>query len=442
MIEWKAMGEVADVILGQSPPGNTYNVSGDGLPFFQGKAEFGDIYPSILKFCSSPKKIAEPGDVLLSVRAPVGPTNLCTVRCCIGRGLAAIRPRSGMSSKYLLFAIRATVESLAKEATGSTFGAVSGDKIRAHQIPIGSPSMQSELVAEIEKQFSRLGAGIAALKRAQAKLKRYRASVLKSACEGKLVPTEAELAKKEGREYETGEQLLARILEDRRKNWKGKGSYKEPTPADTKNLPPLPAGWTWTSLDSLLEMKNGLNFTATEKGEVGMPVVDVFNMYSTTISVPAKGLYRVNKKVSADLVLQPGDILFVRSSVKREGVGFPTYFAGSNEPTSFCGFIIRGRIITPRIDARYLTYYLRTKHARERVIESASQVTITNINQVALSRIEVPFPPLEEQLRIVSEVERHLSIANELETTVTANLTRATRLRQSILQNAFSIGEN
>ena len=124
-------------------------------------------------------------------------------------------------------------------------------------------------MAEIEKQFTRLEAGVTALRRVQVNLKRYRAAVLKAACEGKLVPTEAELARV-GRvpprgvrpnaksaasgdaacndaPYETGEQLLQRILAERRKNWTGRGKYKEPAAPDTAKLPPLPEGWTWAT---------------------------------------------------------------------------------------------------------------------------------------------------------------------------------------------------
>src|SRR5437899_3338432 len=88
--------EVSTLIAGQSPPGTSYNEDGVGLPFFQGKAEFGDTYPTPRKWCTAPKKIAEPGDVLVSVRAPVGPSNLCVETSAIGRGLAALRPHQGI----------------------------------------------------------------------------------------------------------------------------------------------------------------------------------------------------------------------------------------------------------------------------------------------------------------------------------------------------------
>ena len=98
---WRSsrLEDVCEIILGQSPPGDTYNTVGNGLPFFQGKTEFGEYYPTPRKWCSTPTKIAEAEDVLISVRAPVGPTNLCPTRACIGRGLAAIRPRDGMESR-------------------------------------------------------------------------------------------------------------------------------------------------------------------------------------------------------------------------------------------------------------------------------------------------------------------------------------------------------
>ncbi|HHL33367.1 MAG TPA: restriction endonuclease subunit S, partial [Desulfobulbaceae bacterium] len=87
---------LTNIVMGQSPPSSTYNTVGNGLPFFQGKAEFGKIFPTVQKYCSNPKKIAEKNSTLLSVRAPVGPTNLADRTCCIGRGLAAISPIFGI----------------------------------------------------------------------------------------------------------------------------------------------------------------------------------------------------------------------------------------------------------------------------------------------------------------------------------------------------------
>ena len=189
------LGEACMVFQGQSPASSTYNAKGTGLPFLQGKAEFTELYPEAVKWCSAPSKIADPGDVLISIRAPVGPTNLCAIKSCIGRGLAAIRPSSGVPSRYILYALRATEDELRSRSTGTTFEAIRGDDLRSHVLPLPPLPEQRRIVAEIEKQFTRLDASVAALKRVQANLKRYRASVLKAACEGKLVPTEAVLAR-------------------------------------------------------------------------------------------------------------------------------------------------------------------------------------------------------------------------------------------------------
>ena len=246
-----ALGEACLVIQGQSPPGKTYNTDKVGLPFLQGKAEFGATYPEAVKWCSAPSKIAEPDDVLISIRAPVGPTNLCAVQSCIGRGLAAIRTQGSIPSKYVLYAIQATEEELRAKSTGTTFEAIRGGDLRSHVLPLPPLPEQRRIVAEIEKHFTRLDASIDALKRVQANLRRYRASVLKSACEGKLVPTEAELARSEGRDYEPADRLLERILSERRAQWesqeKRRGKYKEPTPPDTTDLPDLPEGWAWAT---------------------------------------------------------------------------------------------------------------------------------------------------------------------------------------------------
>lgn len=96
--EVKSLKDCMNLTMGQSPPGSTYNDHGDGLPFFQGRSEFGFRYPEKRRFCSAPTRVADPDDTLVSVRAPVGDINLAWERCCIGRGVAALRHKSGSSS--------------------------------------------------------------------------------------------------------------------------------------------------------------------------------------------------------------------------------------------------------------------------------------------------------------------------------------------------------
>lgn len=191
-----SLEEVAEVILGQSPPGSSYNNTGHGIPFFQGKAEFGVLYPTITKWTTAPKKLARRGDILLSVRAPVGPTNIASVDCSIGRGLHAIRPYRGVNRDFLLWAIRASVHRLQQTSTGTTFNAVNGKQVKNHNVPIAPYSEQIRIVGRIEEIFSRLDSIESTLvsllykevvRASLGKLYALRRSVLTEAFSGRLV---------------------------------------------------------------------------------------------------------------------------------------------------------------------------------------------------------------------------------------------------------------
>ena len=175
---WACLNECCDVTLGQSPPGSSYNDGGNGSPFFQGKAEFGDRFPSIRKWTTEPKKHASAGSVLVSVRAPVGPTNVAHVDCAIGRGLAALRPLGDISTEYLLWAMRTSEDDLASEAAGSTFEAITGHQLRSHRVAVAPLAEQKRIVAAIEEHFSRLDAAESSLRQALQRLDVLRSAVL------------------------------------------------------------------------------------------------------------------------------------------------------------------------------------------------------------------------------------------------------------------------
>ena len=125
---------VANLIMGQSPPSSTYNDEGIGLPFYQGKTDFGFIHPTPRKYCISPSKIAEKGDILISVRAPVGPVNIANDKCCIGRGIAAIRAYK-FDQQYLYFNLISQENYIASLGTGSTFKAINKSRLESIEIP-------------------------------------------------------------------------------------------------------------------------------------------------------------------------------------------------------------------------------------------------------------------------------------------------------------------
>jgi type I restriction enzyme S subunit len=157
MSEIYKLKDLCEIIMGQSPSSDTYNSSGSGLPFFQGKSEFGEIYPTAVVWCSSPKKIAEPGDILISVRAPVGPTNLVKEKCCIGRGLAAIRPNfEKLDRDFLWLQLQYLEEILVKKGQGSTFEAISTKDLRNLDIYAPALELQKQIASELIGQLSEI----------------------------------------------------------------------------------------------------------------------------------------------------------------------------------------------------------------------------------------------------------------------------------------------
>ena len=129
--EVRSLGDEFEVTMGQSPPGQTYNSNGDGLPFYQGRADFGFRFPALRIYCTAPTRLANKGDTLLSVRAPVGDLNVALFNCAIGRGVAALRHRSGAAS-YTYHSLQAHQDDLLLfEANGTVFGSVSGKELAA-----------------------------------------------------------------------------------------------------------------------------------------------------------------------------------------------------------------------------------------------------------------------------------------------------------------------
>ena len=144
----RPLTEYCTLNMGQSPDSKTYNTQGKGLPFYQGNADFGETHPITHVWCSAPVKVAEDGDILISVRAPIGAMNMAVERCCIGRGLAALTPiRNKCSKQFLYYALQSKVDSLIAQGTGSTFKAISKKVLEATCIPAYS-TIEQEQIAE------------------------------------------------------------------------------------------------------------------------------------------------------------------------------------------------------------------------------------------------------------------------------------------------------
>jgi len=175
----------------------------------------------------------------------------------------------------------------------------------------------------------------------------------------------------------------------------------ENVPLKETEIGDVPEEWEIVQLGGAAQFRNGINFTKDQKGSKGILTVDVLNMYGPGIAVDTSGLYRVDKPVKDSYLLKDGDILFVRSSLKEEGVGWPALFREQEEPVTFCGFTIRARLEEDAaLYPEFLTNYARTPKARQHLVASSGRVAITNINQGRLGGLPVPRPDTEKQKRI------------------------------------------
>ena len=319
---------------------------------------------------------------------------------------------------------------------GTSYPAVRDDDVLAQRIDLPPLPEQQRIVAEIEKQFTRLDASMAALRRTRANLKRYRASVLRAACSGELVPTEAELARAEGREYEPAGVLLERILLERRARWeiqeKRRGKYREPAAPDTSDLPPLPEGWAWATLPRLGELNRGKSKHRPRNDQRLLggdyPFVQTGDVKHSNGWITQHSQTYTEFGLAQSRLWPAGTLcITIAANIADTGIlSYPACF-----PDSVVGFISEDLVLT-----KFFELFIRTQ--REHLEQFAPATAQKNINLQVLSALAVPLPPLAEQRRIVAEVERRLSVIQQAESAVEASLQRAERLRQSILKRAFA----
>jgi type I restriction enzyme S subunit len=183
---WVKLGEVCEIIPGQSPPSETYRKTPEGLPFFQGKADFGTEYPVPSTWCVAPQVVAKPGDILISVRAPVGPTNVANVECCIGRGLAAIRPSELVDGVFIQLALKFLEPDLIKLGSGSTFQAIRRQDLEMLGIPLPPLREQKRIAGILREQMASVERLRKALEEQLEAINKLPSALLRKAFNGEL----------------------------------------------------------------------------------------------------------------------------------------------------------------------------------------------------------------------------------------------------------------
>ena len=360
-----------------------------------------------------------------------------------------LRPREGVDPHYVYHFVSS--QTFRKEAARHMTGAVGLRRVpsaflESAEIPLPALGVQREIVAELEKQFSRLDEAVANLQRVKANLKRYKASVLKAAVEGRLVETEATLARREGRDYETGEALLQRILEERRANWAGKRKYREPVKPETEALSELPEGWVWASPEqvsagepySLAIGPFGSSLKVSDYKTEGVPLVFVRNIRSGVFGGEKTVYVTADKAVELSAhSVESGDILVTKMG---DPPGDVCRYPANRPPAVITADCIKLRVAKLGIDPAFIEYAMASRIVQDQILGITKGVAQLKVNLANFSSIALPVPPHAEQARIVDEVDRHLSILREVETEVDANLQRAQALRQATLARAFSAG--
>ncbi|MFN0145943.1 MAG: restriction endonuclease subunit S [Dehalococcoidia bacterium] len=386
--------DVALITMGQSPPGTTYNKIGHGLPFFQGKADFGSRHPSVRVYCSAPNKLAAAGDVLISVRAPVGPTNLADADCAIGRGLAAVRPSPGIPSEFLLFYLRTIETDLASEGTGSTFTAISRKNLDAITIPLPPLAEQRRIAERVDALLAQVDAVRARLARATTLLKRFRQSVLAAACSG-------------------------RLTEDWRITGAGGHDWAATTlSAESTLITSGSRGWARYYSDS------GARFIRSE---------DINSDRLTPVP-------------TAFVQLPTGSTEGMRTRVRRYDV--LVTITGAN--VTKCAFVLgepgeayvsqHVALVRPRCQAMapYLWLVLVSPtDGRAQLVEAAYGAGKPGLNLTNVGNVRISLPPLAEQHEIVRRVEALFALAESIEARVTTASASAEKLTQAILARAF-----
>lgn len=386
----KKLQDCATIIAGQSPESKYYNTVGDGIPFFQGKADFGELYPSARVYCTNPTKIAQYNDILLSVRAPVGPTNLSPGKVCIGRGLAAIRPDSSLNLKYLLYYFRYFESQLSSKGTGTTFKAITQKTIKNLDVPAPPMEEQVKIVARIDELFSELDKAVDTLKTTKEQLAVYRQAVLKDA-------------------FDNAQAMCERFT-----------SIEELLVTDRKGMSTGPFG-------TMLKKH--------EHKTTGVPMLGIENIDSGKF-IDGNKIFVTPEKAAElkSFALKSGDIIISRSGTVGELCVVPPRMEGALLSTN----LMRVSLDCQKILPEYFIYLFQSKGiVLDQVKELCKGSTRIFLNQTILKQIQFPIPNVHEQLQIINTIESRLTFCDNIEKTVDTALAQADAMRQSILKQAF-----
>ena len=463
---FKKMSEISTVIGGGTPktkePDNyeggdiSWLTPADLSGYTKKKIGHGNRFITEKGLSTSSARMMPAGTVLYTSRAPIGYVAIASNPICTNQGFKSFVLNDGILPDYVYWYLKGTKNLAESLASGTTFLELSGARAKQIPIPIAPLDEQKRIVAEIEKQFSRLDEAVESLKRVKANLRRYKASALKAAVEGKLT----EEWRKKHPAVEPADKLLERILAERRKKWeeaelvkmkakgkkltddKWKKKYKEPPQVDETLLPALPNGWAWANFERLAEdiphaLKAGPFGSSLKKSFYVPHGYKIYGQEQVLRNDPTYGDYYIDDDRYENLrscAVKPGDILISLVGT----IGKVLILPENIEPGIINPRLVKFSLDRQLVDANYIKMYLQSPYVKYLFSIASHGGTMDILNLTILKEIPIPIPPLEEQNKITEEFERISSIENDFISAIEINEKRSVRLRQSILKKAFS----
>ncbi len=366
--------------------------------------------------------------IIVGRKGAAGEVHLCNVPCWAIDTTYFVYVPEAIDIRFLYFSMSFVRLSSLDKSTAIP-GLNRNDAYKVN-IPLPPFPEQRRIVTKIEELFTRLDVGVEALKKIQIQLKRYRQSVLKSAFSGELT---AEWRKAHKDELEPASVLLEEINAERKKS----GKYKELPPLDTADLAELPEGWRWVRIG---EVESFIGSGITPRGGKNVYVSSGI-IFIRSQNVHPGGLRlddvayitpEINSTMERSIAL-PGDVLLniTGASIGRS-TSIPESFQQANVNQHVC--IIR---MYHGILPKYLSFFLNSTFGQAQIFLAQGGVTRQGLNYSQVRSISFPFPSTPEQQKLIEEIERYFSIADEVESTIKQSLTQSERLRQSILKKAF-----
>ncbi len=441
---WTKVADIGEVVTGTTPSKSRNEYYGKDFPFYK-PTDLNDGYYARKSEDGLSKKGIEKARLLPAksilvtcIGVTIGKTGFIRTAGASNQQINAIIPDKDIMSEfvYLMCISPKFQKSIIDNASATTLPILNKSKFEILSIPLPPLPEQHRIVAKIEELFTKLDAGIEALKKVKAQLKRYRQAVLKYAFEGKLTE---EWRDKHKNELEPASVILERIKEERKKNAKKLNvgaTGRSPLPLDISDLPELPEGWVWTRIGEVSHVMGGKRLP---KGHLysetptSFPYIRVTDFENMTVNM--KGLEylkpETQKLISRYTISKEDLYISIAGSIGKVGI-IPEQLDGTNltenaaKITNINGF-----------ENKFLCYVLNSNFCQNQI---SKLIVSSNQPKLALFRIEqiiIPFPPLPEQHNLVEEIERRFSVADKIEKVVEQSLKQAERLRQSILKKAF-----